>query len=267
MDMANELAGHVAIVTGAGRGFGKAIAKALAVEGAAVTVTSRSAQQIEQTAAEIRAAGGKAFAVTGDVTKRKDVERVVAAARNELGPATLLVNNAGQAGPFGPIGTLDPEEWWTAQATHVFGPFLYMSNVLPDMIRAKKGRIINVASLGGTRVEPYLSAYCMGKASEIRLTEQVAAEVKQHGISTFAIEPGTVYTEMAESTINDPDAQRWVPGMLEFLKNVRANEDPAKGFARCASMCLRLASGRYDGLSGRYLTPEDDFDALLAQKK
>lgn len=261
--MANELAGHVAIVTGAGRGFGKAIAKAFAAEGAVVTVTSRSAPQVEQTAAEIRAAGGRAFAVTGDVTHRKDVERVVAAARAEFGPATLLVNNAGQAGPFGPIGTLDPDAWWTAQATHVFGPFLYMTNVLPDMIRAKKGRIINVASLGGTRVEPYLSAYCMGKASEIRLTQQVAAEVKQHGISTFAIEPGTVYTEMAESTINDPDAQRWVPGMLEHLKKVRSDEDPAKGFARCASMCLRLASGRYDALSGCYLTPEDDFDALL----
>jgi NAD(P)-dependent dehydrogenase (short-subunit alcohol dehydrogenase family) len=194
------------------------------------------------------------------------VEQVVAAARAEFGPATLLVNNAGMAGPFGPIGMLDPDEWWTAQATHVFGPFLYMTNVLPDMIRAKKGRIINVASLGGTRILPYLSGYCMGKASEIRLTEQVAAEVKQHGISAFAIEPGTVYTEMAESTINDPDAQRWLPGMLQSLKNVRANEDPAKGFARCASMCLRLASGRYDGLSGRYLTPEDDFDALLSQK-
>ncbi len=261
--MANELSGHVAIVTGAGRGFGKAIAKAFAAAGAVVTVTSRTMKQIEETASEIHNAGGHAFAVPGDVTNRKDVERVVAAAKAKFGPATLLVNNAGQAGPFGPIGTLDPDKWWRAQAVHVFGPFLYMTNVLPDMISAKKGRIINIASLGGTRVEPYLSAYCMGKASEIRLTEQLAAEVKQHGISTFAIEPGTVYTEMAESTINDPDAQRWLPGMLEVLKKVRADEDPAKGFARCADMCIRLASGRYDRLSGHYLTPEDDFDALL----
>lgn len=265
--MANELAGHVAIVTGAGRGFGKAIAKAFAAAGAVVTVTARTTQQIEETANEIHGAGGHAYAVAGDVTKRADVERVVAAARTKFGPATLLVNNAGQAGPFGPIGTLDPDEWWRAQAVHVFGPFLYMTNVLPDMIKAKKGRIINIASLGGTRVEPNLSAYCMGKASEIRLTEQVSAEVKQHGISTFAIEPGTVYTDMAESTINDPAAQRWVPGMLEVLKKIRATEDPAKGLARAAGMCVRLASGRYDALSGRYLTPEDDFDKLLAQKK
>jgi NAD(P)-dependent dehydrogenase (short-subunit alcohol dehydrogenase family) len=261
--MANELMGHVALVTGGGRGFGKAIAKAFAAEGAAVTVTARSTKQIDQTVAEIKAAGGKAFAVPGDVTHRKDVERVVSAAHRHFGPTTLLVNNAGLAGPFGPIGSLDPDEWWNAQAVHVFGPFLYMSFVLPEMIRAKKGRIINVASLGGTRVEPNLSAYCMGKASEIRLTEQVAAEVKPHGISAFAIEPGTVYTDMAEATLNDPHAQRWVPGMLEFLKNVRDKDDPAKGLAQCAAMCVRLASGRYDGLTGRYLTPEDDLDALL----
>lgn len=263
--MANELAGHVALVTGAGRGFGKAIAMAFAAAGAAVTVTARSTHQIDETVLQIKSAGGQGFAVPGDVTNRKDVERVVAAAHKHFGPTTLLVNNAGLAGPFGPIGTVDPDEWWASQAVHVRGPFLFMSGVLPEMIRAKKGRIINVASLGGTRVEPNLSAYCIGKATEIRLTEQVAAEGKPHGICAFAIEPGTVYTEMAESTISDPQAQRWMPGMIEHLKNVKANEDPAKGFARCASMCVRLASGQYDGLSGRYLTPEDDFDALLKQ--
>jgi NAD(P)-dependent dehydrogenase (short-subunit alcohol dehydrogenase family) len=261
--MANELAGQVALVTGAGRGFGKAIAMAFAEAGAAVTITARSTKQIDATVAEIKAKGGKAFAVPGDVTHRKDVERVIEAAARHFGPATLLVNNAGQAGPFGPIGTLDPDEWWAAQAVHVRGPFLFMSAVLPNMIQKRAGRIINVASLGGTRVEPFLSAYCVGKSSEIRLTEQVAAEVKQYGISAFAIEPGTVYTEMAESTIADPVAQRYLPGMVEFLKNIKEKEDPAVGFARCARMCLQLASGRYDGLSGRYLTPEDNFDELL----
>jgi NAD(P)-dependent dehydrogenase (short-subunit alcohol dehydrogenase family) len=263
--MENELAGHVALITGGGRGFGKAIAKAFAAAGAAVTITARTTRQIDDTVAEIKASGGRAFAVPGDVTSRKDAERVVGAAQRHFGPTTLLVNNAGVAGPFGPIGLLDPDEWWAAQAVHVRGPFLFMTGVLPEMIRARRGRIINIASLGGTRIEPNLSAYCIGKGAEIRLTEQVAAEVREHGISAFAIEPGTVYTDMAESTINDPHAQRYVPGMLEFLKVVRDKEDPAKGFARCASMCIRLASGRYDGLSGRYLTPEDDFDALLKQ--
>jgi 3-oxoacyl-[acyl-carrier protein] reductase len=264
-NMANELAGHVALITGGGRGFGKAIARAFAAEGAAVTVTARSTRQIDDTVAQIKAAGGKAFAVPGDVTNRKDVERVVSAAHRHFGPTTLLVNNAGLASPFGPIGTIDPDEWWASQAVHVRGPFLFMTGVLPEMISARKGRIINVASLGGTRVEPNLSAYCVGKATEIRLTEQVAAEVRPHGLSAFAIEPGTVYTDMAESTLQDPSARRWMPGMLEVLQKIKDTEDPAKGLARCASMCVRLASGRYDGLSGRYLTPDDDFDALLRQ--
>jgi NAD(P)-dependent dehydrogenase (short-subunit alcohol dehydrogenase family) len=261
--VANELEGHVALVTGGGRGFGKAIAKAFAAEGARVTVTARSTKQIDTTVAEIKAAGGQAFAVPGDVTNRKDVERVVSAAHKHFGPTTLLVNNAGLASPFGPIGTIDPDEWWASQAVHVRGPFLYMSAVLPEMIKQRAGRIINVASLGGTRVEPNLSAYCVGKATEIRLTEQVAAEVKQYGISTFAIEPGTVYTDMAEATINDPNAQRYVPFMIEFLKQIKANHDPALGLARCARMCLDLASGRYDALTGRYLTPEDNFAELV----
>src|SRR5262245_37403908 len=263
--MGNELAGQVALVTGAGRGFGKAIAKAFAAAGAAVTVTARSTKQIDATVAEIKAAGGRAFAVPGDVTHRKDVERVVSAAHRHFGPTTLLVNNAGLASPFGPIGSIDPDEWWAAQAVHVLGPFLYISNVLPDMIAKRAGRIINVASLGGTRVEPHLSAYCVGKATEIRLTEQVAAEVKAHGISTFAIEPGTVYTDLAESTISDPLAQRYMPGMVAHLRMIKEKDDPAAGFARCARMCLALASGRYDALSGRYLTPDDDFDALLSK--
>jgi len=265
--MANELAGQIALVTGGGRGFGKAIAKAFAAAGARVTVTARSTKQIDTTVAEIKAAGGQAFAVPGDVTNRKDVERVVSAAHKHFGPATVLVNNAGLASPFGPIGTIDPDEWWAAQAVHVRGPFLYMSGVLPEMIRQRAGRIINIASLGGTRVEPNLSAYCVGKATEIRLTEQVAVEVKPYGISAFAIEPGTVYTDMAEATISDPNAQCYVPGMIELLKQIKANHDPALGFARCARMCLDLASGRYDPLTGRYLTPEDDFDELARQAR
>ena len=86
-------------------------------------------------------------------------------------------------------------------------------------------------------------------------------------MKAFAIEPGTVITDMAEDTLASPDAQRWLPHMLETLKQIKAREDPEAGFERCTTMCVKLASGRYDGLSGRYLTPDDDFDALLRQEK
>jgi len=261
--MAGQLQGQVAIVTGAGRGFGAAIAARLAAEGAAVTVTARSAQELDRTVAVIEAAGGKALAVAGDVTQREDVSRVVTATVKRFGPVTLLVNNAGLAGPFGPIGVMDPDEWWSSHAVHVRAPLLYMSAVLPEMIRSRSGRIIVVASRGGNEVTPYLSAYGIGKATQMRLVQHVAAECAQYGISAFAIEPGTVYTEMAAGTIASPQAQRWLPGMLAALAQIRDREDPAAGFARCGQMCVDLASGRCDGLSGRYLAPQDDFAELL----
>ncbi len=262
-----ELQGQVAIVTGGGRGFGRAIACRLAAEGAAVTVTARTAAQLESTVREIESAGGRAFAAPGDVTNRQDVARVVSATVSRFGPVTLMVNNAGVAGPFGPIGVVDPDEWWASQAIHVRGTLLYMSAVLPSMVERGGGRIINIASRGGVEVTANLSAYGVGKASQIRLTQHVAAEGKQHGISAFAIEPGTVFTDLAQGTLESPEAQRWLPGMLSILNDIREREDPAPGLARCGQMCVDLASGRFDGLSGSYLTPQDDFAGLLARSR
>jgi NAD(P)-dependent dehydrogenase (short-subunit alcohol dehydrogenase family) len=258
------LARDVAIVTGAGRGFGKAIARRLAAEGAAVALVSRSPAQLEAVAAQIAAQGGHALALQGDVTDRNDVERVVRLTEERAGPITLLINNAGVAGPFGPIGVVDPDEWWSAQAVHVRGPLLFSSAVLPGMRERRRGRIINIASLGGNQVTPHLSAYGIGKNTEIRLTQHVAAENKEFGVAAFAIEPGTTITELAEGTIASPDAQRWLPGMVESLTRLKREQpDSTAVFARCEQMCVDLASGRYDALSGRYLEPTDDFDALL----
>ena len=265
--MAGELSGATAIVTGAGRGFGRAIALRFAAEGAAVTVTARTQSQLDSTAAEIKSAGGRALAIAGDVTRREDVARVVQAATEAFGPVTLLVSNAGLPGPFGPIGVVDPDVWWASQAVHVRAPLLFASAVLPGMQRRGGGRIIVVASRGGNEVGPSLSAYCVGKATQIRLAQHIAAEGKEHRVTAFAIEPGTVITDMAEDTLASPDAQRWLPHMLESLKQIKAQNDPQEGFARCTTMCVKLASGRYDALSGRYLTPDDDFDALVRQEK
>lgn len=261
--MADELCGQVAIVTGGGRGFGNAIATRLAAEGAAVTVTARSQGELDNTAAAIEAAGGRAIAIAGDVANRDDVARVVAATARHFGPVTLMLNNAGVAGPFGPIGVVDPDEWWASQAVHVRGTLLFISAVLPEMVRRRSGRIINIASRGGMEVTANLSAYCVGKATQIRLTQHVATEGREHGISAFAIEPGTVFTQLAAGTVASPEARHWLPGMLTSLQEIRDREDPAVGLARCAQMCVQLASGRYDALSGSYLTPQDDFAGLL----
>jgi NAD(P)-dependent dehydrogenase (short-subunit alcohol dehydrogenase family) len=112
--MVGELAGQNAIVTGASRGFGKAIAFGLAAAGATVTVTARTKEQLDLTVSQIEALGGRALAVVGDVAKRCDVARVTAAAEAEFGPVTVLVNNAGVSGPYGPVWLADPDEWWCA---------------------------------------------------------------------------------------------------------------------------------------------------------
>jgi NAD(P)-dependent dehydrogenase (short-subunit alcohol dehydrogenase family) len=263
--MAGRLAGETAIVTGAGRGFGKAIALGLAAEGAAVTLMARSKDQLDAVAREIEAAGGRALAVAGDVTKRDDVERVAAAAEKKFGPTTVLVNNAGITGPFGPVWVMDPDEWWSAQEVIVRGTLLFMRAVMPGMVERRKGSVINVASLGGQWFTPLVSCYGIGKMSQIRLSELAAAEAKGHGVQVYAIEPGTVATDMAEKTIASLEAKRWVPHMVEYLKQLKETSDPAPGLARCAEMCVQLASGKYAALAGRFLIPRDDFDKLALE--
>jgi len=263
--MANELQDRVALVTGGGRGFGREIAKGLAAAGARVAVTARSLDQLEETVQLIEDAGGRAMAAAGDVTSKADVAGVVEAVVKKLGPVNILVNNAGQAGPFGPIWHVDPEQWWQAQALHVLAVYLTTHVTVPVMLEHGGGRIINIASRGGIEVTPYLSAYCVGKASQIRLTEHIDAEGRDQGVRAFAIEPGTVYTDMARRTIDDPEAQRWVPWMPEALKEI-GKEDAAAGFARCNRMVTALASGRYDALAGRYLDVHQDLDALLREQ-
>jgi NAD(P)-dependent dehydrogenase (short-subunit alcohol dehydrogenase family) len=267
--VAGQLAGEVGVVTGAGRGFGREIALRLVREGAAVTLISRNLAELDAVAGEIRAAGGRAFAITADVTDRAGVETAVAEAEKQLGPTSLLVNNAGRDVPFGPIGHVDPDDWWATHAIHVRGPLLFMSALLPGMRARRKGHIVNIASLGGQVIEPNMSAYAVGKASEIRLTAHVGAENKDYGIGVFAIEPGTVITSMGEATLNNPEAQRWIPRGIEFLKAVQAAQrDPAVRravFDRCGDMVTGLLSGRYDVLTGSYLEPGDDFDKLAAE--
>jgi NAD(P)-dependent dehydrogenase (short-subunit alcohol dehydrogenase family) len=256
---------QVAIVTGAGRGFGRAIALRLAAEGAAVALVSRTGAQLAAVAAEIAAAGGRAHAIAADVTESADVTRVHAETEERLGPPTLLVSNAGVPGPFGPIWSVDPHEWWSAQGLHILAPFLLLQAVLPGMTARGAGRVIIVSAIASRLVAPYLSAYCVGKIAQTRITEQAAAETRGLGVSVFAIDPGFVFTGLAEQTMNSPDAQRWLPGMVGRLREKQRALDRDADLARCAERCVQLAAGRYDALSGRYFELSHDLDQMLQQ--
>jgi len=264
---AGELAGQIAIVTGAGRGFGRAIALRFAAEGAAVTLTARTASQLESVAQEIRAAGGRSLAVPGDVTRAADVDRVVGETERQLGAPSLLVSNAGVPGPFGPLWTVPGDEWWAAQQVHILAPFRYLQRVLPGMTERRAGRVIIVSAKATRIVAPYLSAYCVGKIAQTRLTAQAAAEAREFGVCVFAIDPGFVFTGIAEETMNSPQAQRWLPGMVQRLREQSRSPERDRDLARCAQRCVDLASGRYDILSGGYMELDDDLAAMSAQAR
>ena len=265
--MSALLHGQIALVTGAGRGFGRAIAKRLAAEGAAVVVTSRTQSQLDGVVAEITANGGKALAVAADVTDRGDVRHVVAETRARLGEISLFINNAGVPGPFGPMWELDPDVWWQSQAVHIRAPLLFLREVLPPMIERGAGRVIIVSAIASRLVAPYLSAYCVGKIAQTRIVEELAAEVRGRGVSAFAIDPGFVFTGIAEETMNSPEAQRWLPQMVGRLRAKKEEKGSDTDLFRCAQRCVDLASGRYDALSGRYTELTDDLDTLLKAAK
>ena len=265
--MAKELEGQTALVTGGGRGFGKAIAIRLAAEGASVAVTARTQAELDQTVSEIESAGGRCVAVSGDVTCPEDVARIVNKAAGQLGMITLLVNNAGIPGPFAPTWAADPAEWWYAQEVHIRAPFMFIREVLPSMVERRAGRIIVVSAIGSYRVDHSMSAYCLGKTAQNRLVQLTAAEVREFGISAFAIDPGFVITELAEITMRDPGAQRWRPEMIKILKERKADPGSDRDLLRCAERCVALASGRYDALSGNYLELDDDLEAMLRQAR
>jgi NAD(P)-dependent dehydrogenase (short-subunit alcohol dehydrogenase family) len=108
-----------------------------------------------------------------------------------------------------------------------------------------------------------LSAYCVGKIAQTRIVEEVAAETKELGVAAFAIDPGFVFTDLAAQTMNSPDAQRWLPGMVARVREKRDDPNAAADLASCAQRCFDLASGRYDRLSGRYMEMSDDLEQLL----
>src|SRR5580765_3907979 len=141
------LQGKVAVVTGGGRGIGRAIAKKFAAEGAAVLITSRTETELRAVAGEIESARGKAVWVTGDVSREADCAHIVGAAQDRLGAVNILVNNAGDYGPVKPVEEISTDEWDRVIAVHLRGAFLLTRLVLPGMYQRQSGAILNISSL------------------------------------------------------------------------------------------------------------------------
>lgn len=191
-----SLKGKTALVTGAGKGIGKAIALALAKEGVQVGLLARTTSQLQETAAQIQTEGVKTAVVTADVADMSAVDKAVEQVKQELGPIDILINNAG-IGTFGKFLELEPAEWEKIVQVNLFGVYYVTRAVLPDMINRQTGDIINISSTAGQRGAALTSAYSASKFGVMGLTESLMQEVRKHNIRVSALTPSTVATELA----------------------------------------------------------------------
>jgi len=193
-------AGRVAFVTGGGRGIGAATAELLAREGAAVAVAARTGDEVASVAEGISASGGRAISLVVDVTDEQSVAAGFERCREELGPVTILVNNAGTPGVPLPVAAMEPAGWRGAFEANVTGAFLCAREALPAMVSENWGRIINVSSAAARHPLAGMAAYSASKAALDQLTRVLALEGEPYNIAAIAVYPGVVDTRMQEES-------------------------------------------------------------------
>ncbi len=245
------LAGQVAIVTGAGRGIGRAVAAGLAEAGAGVALLGRDAARLDAVRRDLEGHGRRCSTVVADVTCADAVIAAVREAERTLGPIDLLVNNAGRIESREvPVWEADPEEWWAVLETNLRGPFNLVRAVVPGMVARGCGRVVDLSSGFGARDTDVYSAYAASKAALFRLGGAVAMAGSAHGVRAFEVAPGLVQTDMSGAMPMHAQvpADRWTPP------------------ERVVELIVAVASGRLDALSGRYLRADkDDVDTLEAE--
>ena len=217
--MSTNLKGKNAIITGAGRGIGRAIAIALANEGVNVGLIARSEEHLQVVVKETEAQGVKAVFATADISSNEEVTKAIHSLTNELGTIDILINNAGIA-KFGKFMDLEVEEWEKIIQVNLMGVYYVTRAVLPGMIERQSGDIINISSSAGQKGAPITSAYSASKFGVMGITESLAMEVRKHNIRVSALTPSTVATDLAidnDLTDGNPDKVMQPEDIAEFI--------------------------------------------------
>jgi NAD(P)-dependent dehydrogenase (short-subunit alcohol dehydrogenase family) len=240
------LTGRVAIITGASKGIGRVMSEYFAREGAKVVCSARTASLVNETAERIRAAGGSALAVVADAANESDVAALVDAAIRTFGSIDTLVNNAGDSGPTKPVHEYSAAEWQDTIGSCLTSTYLCTRFVVPHMIAAGRGAIVNIASMAGRRGLPYRVGYCAAKAGQIGMTYGLAHELGPHNITVNAIAPGAVAGARMDRVIDAQAKQRGIdsPTMREMFVGrapLGRMSDPQDIAALAAFLCSEHA--------------------------
>lgn len=192
------LHGKIALVTGAGKGIGRAIALSLAKEGVGVALLARTENDLIKLAEEIKSLGVKSSVLVADISNIEQVNIAVQKAQSELGPIDILINNAG-TGTFAKFLDLEPAEWENMIRVNLFGTYYATRAVLPEMIRRQTGDIVNISSTAGKTGAAVTSAYSASKFAVFGMGESLMQEVRKHNIRVTTLAPSTVLTDLAMS--------------------------------------------------------------------
>jgi len=228
--MTEGIKDKVVVVTGASSGLGEATARLLSAQGATVVLGARRADRLESLAKQLERHGGKALAVTTDVTRREQVKALVDSAVQTYGRIDVMINNAGLM-PQAPLERLKVDEWDRMIDVNIKGVLYGIAAALPHMQRQKAGHFINVSSVAGHRVGPGFAVYAATKYAVRALSEGLRQEVKPYNIRTTVISPGAVATELPDS-VTDPDASKRI---RTFYEQVAV---PADSFARAVAFAM-----------------------------
>jgi NAD(P)-dependent dehydrogenase (short-subunit alcohol dehydrogenase family) len=249
------LSEKVAVVTGGGRGIGRAIALKFAGEGAAVVVAARTRTEIEAVAGEVRKSGGRAAAVEADVADEKHCERLIHEAESEFGRVDILVNNAGEYGPVKPVEEISPAEWDRVIAVHLRGAYLLTRLVLPGMYARGSGVILNISSLSAKSAFGWGSPYAAAKSGMLGLTRVAAAEAARKGVRVNAICPGPVTETKMSKDLGQTLAERLGVSKEEQLKGFLNTILQGRGQTanEIAAAALFLCSNQASAITGQAL--------------